>query len=180
MHTHSPGGEHEEHTGWAFTTWLDFKWAQSQADVILEALVVIAPQSESQFRSNAEQLKSDLEMLDSLAMKIGRQVDARPLLGSHPVYQYLARRYKLNMQSVHWEPDVDPDRHAWQELEHIRSHHKAAIMLWEDQPTSATAQQLSTRGIESVVFDPCANRPEDADFVSVMRDNLSRLEAVLK
>ncbi len=32
-------------------------------------------------------------------------------------------------------------------------------------------------GVESLVFDPCANRPETGDFVSVMGDNVKRLEA---
>jgi len=179
-HTHGPGGEDDAHTGWAFTTWLDFDWAQSQVDVILEALLAIAPESESEFRSNAAQLISDLEALDSLATAVGRLADGRPLLGSHPVYQYLARRYKLNIKSVHWEPDVDPDPGAWRDLERIRSHHKAAVMLWEAQPTSATADQLAENGITSIVFEPCASFPSDGDFVSVMRDNLSRLEAMLR
>jgi zinc transport system substrate-binding protein len=179
-HTHGPGGEHDAHTGWAFTTWLDFDVARSQAAGVLKAFIALTPESEVQFRSNFAHLDKDLMALDSAALELGRRADGRPLLGSHPVYQYLARRYKLNMKSVHWEPDVDPDPTGWRDLERKRGDHKATIMLWEAQPASGTARRLAENGVATVVFDPCASRPPDGDFVSVMRDNLSRLEAALK
>lgn len=180
VHSHGPGGEHEEHTGWAFTVWLDFDWAQSQAHVILNTLIAIAPESEELFRVNFTHLVQDLATLDSAASELGRRAAGRPLLGSHPVYQYLSDRYQLKLQSVHWEPDVLPSPTDWRDLNHELGRHKAKIMLWEAEPLSETKEQLARQGIESVVFDPSANTPTGGDLLEVMRDNLSRLEAALK
>jgi zinc transport system substrate-binding protein len=35
-------------------------------------------------------------------------------------------------------------------------------------------------GIESVVFDPCANRPEDGDFLTVMKRNMEELKTAYR
>ena len=46
-HRHGPQGEHA-HAGVAFTTWLDFQQAIQQAEVILNAVIKLAPQHEKQ------------------------------------------------------------------------------------------------------------------------------------
>jgi zinc transport system substrate-binding protein len=35
-------------------------------------------------------------------------------------------------------------------------------------------------GVESIVFNPAANRPEAGDFLSVMRQNVKHLQRVFK
>lgn len=42
-----------------------------------------------------------------------------PWMVSHPIYQYLARRYGLNSKSVHWEPGEMPLENEWVELDNI-------------------------------------------------------------
>jgi hypothetical protein len=39
---------------------------------------------------------------------------------------------------------------------------------------------LKEKGIASAVFDPCGNRPEAGDFLSVMEANVVNLEALAK
>jgi len=99
-----------------------------------------------------------------------------PILGSHPVYQYLAEGYGLNIKSVHFEPDEVPSGEAWQDLEHLLSEHPAKWMLWEDEPLPEAAAKLEGVGLSSVVFNPCGNRPQQGDFLSVMKNNLTNLE----
>ena len=102
-----------------------------------------------------------------------------PLLGSHPVYQYLARRYGLNLQSVHFEPDENPDEETWADLERLHDAHPAATMLWEAEPLPEIAERLRALGIESIVFDPAGNRPASGDFLEVMTANAANLEGRL-
>ena len=99
----------------------------------------------------------------------------RPLVGSHPVYQYLARRYSLNLLSVHWEPDELPSEQAMRELRELLETHPAKWMLWEGEPLAETVRALAELGIESVVFDPCGNVPDAGDYLSVMRRNAANL-----
>jgi len=178
-HNHGPVGEHS-HSGTAFTTWLDFEQASRQADAVARAILRKRPDVKDQVEKRLEALNDELLALDARLARISAATPSRPLLGSHPVYQYLARRYGLNLRSVLWEPDAAPTPQQWGELDAILGEHPARWMLWEAEPTSETASRLRALGVESVVFDPCANRPAAGDFMSVMGANAKSLEAALR
>jgi len=175
-HSHGPGGEHS-HSGTAFTTWLDLDQAVRQAEAVAQAIVRKRPDAKGRVEQNLETLKGELAALDARLAKTSAAAPSRPLLGSHPVYQYLARRYGLNLLSVLWEPDAAPTPQQWGEFERLLKDHPARWMLWEAAPLPETAQRLRTLGVESIVFDPCGNRPAAGDFVSVMTGNANNLEA---
>ena len=108
-------------------------------------------------------------------MRISASVPGQPLLASHPVYQYLAARYGLNLVSLHWEPDQEPSAGMETELAEALAGHAASFMLWEAPPRAATVEMLRASGIESVVFDPAAGAPTAGDYLSIMRDNAANL-----
>ena len=174
-HSHGPGGEHS-HSGVAFTTWLDMRQAAQQAEAILAALSRLLPKQKSGFAQRYADLERDLLALDQRLDAIASKQRAQPLLASHPVYQYLARRYGLNVQSVLWEPHVMPDAEQWRALQGILQTHAAAWMLWESAPLPATADKLQTLGVRSLVFDPCGNTPAQGDFLRVVQQNVKNLE----
>jgi len=173
-HSHGPEGDHS-HGETAFTTWLDPTLAVEQARAIGRAMSRERPDHAVDFDERTSAIEQDWSDLDAALTEVfsGRQ-DA-PLLGSHPVYQYLARRYSLNMESVHFEPDEFPDEGAWADLESTLARHAAQWMLWEGEPAPEVRARLREMGVESVVFDPCGNRPEEGDLLSVMRANLENV-----
>ena len=177
-HSHGPAGEHS-HGGLAFTTWLDFSQAVQQAKAIAEALARKRPELAGDFQQRFSMLESDLLALDSEMQSIGQRARGILLLASHPVYQYLQRRYELNLRSLMWEPDVVPGRSSRQELQVLLREHPAQWMLWEAEPVSETQLRLTSSGISTVVFSPCANVPDDGDFLTVMRKNLDALSSIL-
>jgi zinc transport system substrate-binding protein len=169
MHSHGDGEAHA-HGATAFTTWLDLRLAVEQASVIDQTLELEA--------SGFEDLKSDLLSLDDALEAAFAALSDQPLIGSHPVYQYLSERYGLNLKSLHWEPDAMPDAAMWRELETLRKNHPGTILLWEGEPLPEIKDRLSALGIRSVVFDPCGNRPESGDFLSVMQQNLRNIQSI--
>ena len=94
------------------------------------------------------------------------------------MYQYLARRYGLNLTSLMWEPEEVPSDAQWSALEKMLSNHPARWMLWEGDPAAASVERLQALGVESVVVSPCSNRPTAGDFLTVMHENLGSLELV--
>lgn len=177
-HSHGPEGEHS-HSGVAFTTWLDLDQAAQQLDAVKQALLPLVAEAErAQVEARAAKLRATLTEYDARLKAAGEKLQGRPLLGSHPVYQYLARRYALNLREVHWEPDTVPDAKAQEELKSLLQTHPAKVMLWEGEPLAESVALLKTLGIESVVFDPCGNRPEAGDFLSVMEANVTALEGL--
>jgi len=178
-HSHGPGGEHS-HGGVAFTTWLDLDQAAQQAEAIARALPRKRPEAKAQIERNLEALKADLLRLDARISEIARREPGRPLLASHPIYQYFARRYGLNLKSVMWEPDEIPSEGQWAKLKGMLSEHPATWMLWEDEPAQESVERLRALGVESVVVSPCANRPAAGDFLRVMTDNTEHLEQAFR
>jgi len=176
-HSHGPEGDHE-HQGTAFTTWLDIKLAAEQARAIQHALGTILPEHKESFEDRFSALEKDLAELDA---EIERTISSAPetnVVFSHPVYQYLERRYGVKGVSVHWEPDASPSPAMWKEFGHLLEHHPAKWMIWESEPLPEVVEELERLGVGSTVFDPCGNLPDSGDFMSVMRENIVSLERV--
>jgi len=178
-HQHGPGGDHS-HAGTAFTTWLDFNQAIQQANAVLLALEKHRPEHADVFRQNFALLEKDLDQLDQTLMNIVAQAPDNLFIASHPVYQYLARRYNIKLKSVMWEPEVVPDDSQWYELQQLLDTHKAIWMIWEGEPDGQSVARLQTMGISSLVFDPGANVPKEGDFMSVMKNNITAFETAFR
>jgi len=176
-HTHGTEGKHA-HENIAFTTWLDFILAVKQAETITEAFSRKRPELKDAFHNNYAVLKKNLLTIDQEINGIVAQNRAIPLIASHPVYHYLSKRYGLNMKSVHWEPDEVPTDKQWMELIDILKDHPAQWMIWERGPKRTIVDQLKSMGINSLVFDPCANLQEQGDFLSVMQRNAHNLKLI--
>ena len=175
-HSHGPDGEHE-HTGYAFTTWLDFQMAVVQAEAIKDILLSKLPEHEREINENYMALHSDLFSLHEAMKGISILINDQTVFGSHPVYQYLAKAYGLSIQSVHFEPDELPSEKQWIEFDHLLEHYPSSIMLWEDEPVSELKALLNKKGLDVVVFNPCANMPDQGDFILSMNKNIKTLEA---
>jgi len=178
-HQHGPGGDHS-HAGTAFTTWLDFDQARMQAKVILSALEKQRPRQADVFIQNYTSLEKDLVSLDQALAAIVAQDSNKPFIASHPVYQYLARRYNLNLKSVMWEPGIMPEQGQWDALQQLLDTHSAGWMIWEGQPDKQSVARLDELDINSLVFSPCANTPEEGDFISVMKNNIREIEKAFR
>ena len=178
VHAHGPEGEHE-HGKLAFTTWLDPRIALEQARAIRDALIAVRPEASAGFEARFEALEVDLLDLDAALARAGEGLAGRPILASHPVYQYFAARYGLDLRSVHFEPDEVPDAGAWAELERLLAERPAGVMIWEAEPLPEVATRLrSEHGMSSVVVSPCANGCDDDDYMVNMRGNAQRLSSL--
>ncbi|MEM1443401.1 MAG: metal ABC transporter substrate-binding protein [Verrucomicrobiota bacterium] len=178
MHTHGDGTVHS-HGGMAGTTWIDFSQAVIQAEAIARRFAAVKPSEADEVKKNLESLKADLAELDSLFKELGGKIGSSPLLASHPVYQYAARAYGLKIESLEWEPEMEMTDQALQDLDEILKAHEAGWMIWEGDPSPDNVTALAARGVQSVIFDPCGNRPASGDWLSVMRKNAENLSAIV-
>jgi len=178
-HSHGAAGAHA-HESLAFTTWLDFDLAAKQAGLVMKALSRKKPAARDFFKKNYAALEYDLLALDEEMKRIAAKNPLSPLVASHPVYDYLSRRYGFNMRSVHWEPDEFPSDAQWSELRAILKKHPAKWMIWEGEPMKESAERLKAIGVNSLVFDPCGNIPDQGDFMSVIRRNGKNLESAFQ
>jgi zinc transport system substrate-binding protein len=178
-HSHGPGGDHS-HIGTAFTTWLDFSQAAMQAEAIYKALIRKRSAKKKEFANHFAALKKELLEFDERMKELSGTKPDIPFFGSHPIYQYLARRYGLNLQMMMWESDEYPGTVEWMKLQNFKKAHPAEWMIWEGEPMQKSVDKLKESGINSLVFDPCGNRPAKGDFLTVMQDNIENLRRAYK
>jgi zinc transport system substrate-binding protein len=178
-HSHGPEGEHA-HESLAFTTWIDFDLAAKQAKAITDALSRRRPDLKEAFNENRASLERDLMALDRNISAIVSKDPSKPLVVSHPVYDYFAQRYGVNIKSVHWEPDEVPRDGQLRELQAILKEHPARWMIWEGEPIKESVERLKAMSVDSLVFDPCGNTPDQGDFMSVMRRNTENLRQAFR
>ena len=178
-HSHGSGGEHAHET-LAFTTWIDFSLAAGQAKAITEALGRKRPELKGVFQKNFQKLEQDLLKLDRDLKTLISKDPSRPLVLSHPIYDYFARRYGLNIKSLHWEPDEIATNEQMMKLNRILKVHPAKWMIWEGKPMQESVERLQAIGLDSLVFDPCGNTPDQRDFLNVMRQNVDNLKPVFQ
>ena len=177
-HSHGPQGMHS-HGLIDFNTWMDPQQAAIQAQSVHDELVRLAPQEAHDFDLNLESLKKDLAEIDAQLIDASIRLGKDPLLASHPVYHYAARRYGWNMKEVHWEPDEMPSDAEWQKFTALHAAHPAKLMIWEEDPLPAVSERLRKMGIEPIAFETCASAPAAGDYLSAMKANAARLKAVL-
>ncbi len=178
-HNHGNTGAHV-HYGHAFTTWLDFKIAAGQAAAIKEAFIKKLPKHKAAISTNFNELKSELNDLDSAMNLIGDMLKNKAVFVSHPVYQYMGKAYNINIISEHWEPGEMPDDTQWHDFKQNLDQHPSNLMLWEGQTTDDILTSLMESGVKSTVFNPCANKPMEGDFMSVMTANINSLRTLIK
>ncbi len=179
-HSHGPEGA-RDHGEFAFTTWLDLGFAQQQVAAISAAMRELMPANSAIIAERAARLTLELAEIDRSLVRATAKLRGVPILFSHPVYQYLERRYQLTGRSVHWEPDAMPTISHWQALEDILTELPAQFMLWEDEPLPQVRDRLSAMGLSVVVYRTLGNRPAHGDFLSIMRTNVdTMLEQALR
>ena len=175
-HSHGLQGKHE-HGDVAFTTWLDPQQAIVQAQAVRDALIRLCPDATGDFNQRFNSLAMDLKDLDDQLAVVITMGALRPLVFSHPVYQYFIRRYDLDGKQVHWEPEESPTPQQWAELKQMLKEQPAQWMIWEGTPNASAVEELKKIGLNSLVFNPCGNIPETGDYLSVMRENILNLKA---
>jgi zinc transport system substrate-binding protein len=179
LHIHGPEGDHVHDRPVAFTTWLDLLLARAQAEAVLAATTARWPEHATIFTERHKRLDEALAALDGALEVTLTPLKGRHVLASHPVYQYLARRYGLDLTAFHWEPNATPTVDQWTKLDALRDERTATVMLWEGEPTPETRSALEERGVRVAVFPTMANHSDAGDFVGAMWAAIDQLSAAI-
>ena len=177
VHAHGPEGSHS-HAGTASTTWLDPEIAVAQATTIHDALVRILPAHQEEFGSNLGLLIRQLQERSAPFEQAVNAAPMTPVFFNRPVFQYLSEQYRMNGSSLHWEAGSTPTAEQFEELDSLRADHPAEWFIWDSSPTPEAIAALEERGIRSIVFETCGNRPESGDLLDVFDSNAIELRRV--
>lgn len=177
-HIHGPTGKEVKREAKAFTTWLDLALAREQAKAILDALIRRWPAHATSFKTRHAILDADLAALDAALFDALGAFRDWEVYASHPVYQYLGRRYGIDLHSFHWEPDTTPPPEEWAILDAQLAQRPAKVILWEAEPTPMTQSELARRGLHIVILPTLSNRPAAGDLTSAMKAVIEALHQI--
>ncbi len=138
------------------------------------------PELAEQFAANGEALSAELAVLDAELLALAEQLSGQHFIASHPIYQYLARRYQLRITELMWEPEMELGNKELNDLQRaLAKQPTAQWMIWEGEPSADNRDLLKKRGLNGLVFAPVFNRPEQGDWLSAMRANIKQLQKAL-
>ena len=149
--------------------------AIKQAETIKNALILMQPTQKAQIEQSYLQLKDELLVLDKEFRNALKDLQT-PMIASHPVYQYFARAYGLDLKALLWEPEMKIDEKAQTEINALLAVHPAKIMIWEGEPIKENLEYVQGLGLQNMVIEPCMNRPTEGDFITVMKANLRTIK----
>jgi zinc transport system substrate-binding protein len=180
-HSHGKEGEHS-HAGLDPHTWSDPLLYLQQAEAVHAALSSARPDKQAVFDGNLATVRTQLSDLDRKlkdALTPGKSVK---LAANHPAYNYLARRYDLDIESFDIDPELVADEKAraafiaWAETVDRPRH-----LLWEAQPTDAVRRSLPT-GTIHIFIDPLEQPPDgqEYDYVRQAERNVTTFKSLFK
>ena len=184
-HSHGKGGKHA-HEGIDGHTWVDPINAKIQAAEIEKALVKRFPEHEAAFKKGFTSLAADIDALDRQLKTYQAAYKNQALLASHPAYNYLARRYGWNLESLDLDPEEMPSDKMIMGIKEMLKTHPAKYLIWEAYPAEAIAQRMKDElGLTSIEFSPCellsdAEIDAGADYMTVMQRNLKNIGVVFE
>ena len=182
-HSHGPQGQHT-HAGIDGHTWLDPINAKKQAAQIKAALLKACPDQAAAIEGNFAGLAADLDQLDARLKAVSKKIGDRPMIASHPVWNYLARRYGWTLKTLHLDPEQVPNDKTIAQIKAYLSEQPAHVILWEAQPASEIERRFREEfGLTSVVYAPGEAIDAEAlkagqDFLTIMNANVDGLVEV--
>ena len=151
-HSHGKGGEHS-HAGTDPHTWSDPLTFGDQARNVHRALSNAAPSSAAVLDRNLGALDTELRNLHAAYTEALLPAAGVKLSASHPAFNYLARRYALDLTSFDFDPEEVPSPEALAEFSAWAGEQRAPILLWEGTPTEEVKAAFPA-GTRHIFVDP--------------------------
>lgn len=159
--------------------WQDPLLVADLGDALAEKLAAIDPDHAETYETNAAELRSELETLDTDYTDGLAQCARTTVVVSHDAFGYLAK-YGLDMASIAGlSPDAEPTPADLRDLQDLVATEGITTVFSETLVSPKLAETLaSDAGVKTAVLDPVeglADGSGDADYLTVMRANLDAL-----
>jgi zinc transport system substrate-binding protein len=160
--------------------WLDPTLMAEVTEAFADEVAEADPAHEGDYRRNADELVAELDRLDREWRRGLAQCRIRTVVVSHDAFGYLGARYDLDVVSISGlTPDVEPSPKRLAEIGKVARDAGVTTIFTEELASPALANTLAgDLGLETAVLNPLeglTDADDDADYFSLMRDNLAAL-----
>ncbi|OUZ11363.1 hypothetical protein BHE97_05885 [Aeromicrobium sp. PE09-221] len=181
-HSHEEDGhEDHDHGGVDPHLWLDPTNLEPAATAIADALSDADPDNADTYQANADELIADLETLDEEFETGLAQCERREFVTSHAAFSYLAHAYDLTQVPIAGiDPGAEPSSAQLAEITDLVQEEGITTIFTETLASPALAETIAREtGARTATLDPIeglTDETADADYLSLMRDNLAALQ----
>lgn len=183
---HEEVGHEDEHGTFDPHIWLDPIRARQISELIRDTYISLDPANADYYRAQTADLVNRLNDLHAEYEKTLANCTTRSVVISHDAFNYLAKRYNLNMYAVAGlSPDAEPSIKRLSELTTLIKEQKITTVFFETLVSQNLANTLAKEtGAQTATLNPiegltaddlAANRTYD----TIMRDNLQALSKAL-
>ena len=179
-HAHDDG---HGHLGTDPHFWLDPTRLAAVADQVAHALTEADPAHAATYTANAEALKAELGELDAEFHDQLSTCHQHVIVVSHEAFGYLAARYGFEQVGIAGlDPESEPSPARLQQIAQVVRAEGVRTIFTETLLSPDVAEALADElGITVQRLDPLESLADpSADYLSVMRANLSALTAALE
>lgn len=160
--------------------WLDPTRMADVGDALAERLAAEDEANAATYRSNAEQLRSDLEALDEEMTAGLADCASTDLVTSHTAFAYLAQRYGFEQLGISGlSPEAEPSAQGLAEVTEFVREQSVTTIYYETLVSPDVAQTVADEtGATTAVLDPLEGLTDESageDYIEVMRVNLETL-----
>lgn len=162
--------------------WLDPYTARYQAANIFEAIVKIDEGNRSYYEANYQALEADLiKLQEEYDAFLKTQTDVSIVL-EHEIFSYLESRFHFNQHSISgFLPESEPSIQQLERIIQIVEDEKITHLLLSKYSSKKVAEVLKQEtGIQIAYIDPLEVKPNDLDYMDVMKANLVSLKEVMQ
>ncbi|MFS0646111.1 metal ABC transporter solute-binding protein, Zn/Mn family [Siminovitchia sp. 179-K 8D1 HS] len=163
--------------------WLDPLRSIRLAENIKNALVKLNPEHTAEFEDNFEELKSDLETLDTGFKSMVKNADTKTFIVSHSAYGYWEDAYGLKQVGISGiSPTVEPSQKKIIEIINLVKENNLKYIYTEPNLPNKIANTIKkATGTETLTLqnlESLSNKDLDAneDYFSIMNQNLEALK----
>jgi zinc transport system substrate-binding protein len=175
--------EHADEAGSDPHFWLDPTRLAGVGTAVAAALADARPERAEDFAARAAELSGDLAALDEDVAAGLATCEDRVIVTTHEAFGYLADRYDLEQVGISGlDPEGEPTPARLREVAATVEDRGVTTIFTESLVNPKVAEVLAADlGVSTALLDPLEGLSDpDADYLSVMRDNLAALRAALR
>jgi zinc transport system substrate-binding protein len=178
-------GEHH-HGDYDPHVWLDPNRAIGLAGNIRDALIDLHPEHKDEFTQNFNQLKEDLESIDTEFTSLAQESDHPEILVSHAAYGYWEDAYGIEQLAVAGlSPTDEPSQKELKEIIETAKEHSIQYVIFEQNVTTRVAEiiqkEINAKPLKvhnlSVLTE--ADIKNDENYLTLMKKNLKTLDKAM-
>ncbi|MFH1620876.1 MAG: zinc ABC transporter substrate-binding protein [Patescibacteria group bacterium] len=166
--------------------WLNLDVMNKAASKLAEILSQVDPTNKDFYTVNAEQLKTDLALMDDKYKNKLQNCDLRFIIVSHEAFGYLAKRYDINAINIAGlSAEEEPSAKHLSEITDLVKEKGIRYIFFETLVSSKLSEVIASETkAETLVLNPIEGLSENEisegkDYLMVMADNLVNLQRAM-